>query len=217
MNSTTLLAIGCALAVTCMATVGASTKDIQLPAETAVLKPSPLAGYVVATQKCAICHSADYISFQPPAMTKAQWTSEMTKMQHTYGAPIDANEITLLGIYLAATYGDAATVTAEDRALALPVATPVAASSSPSAEAVDVHALLDANGCLACHALDHKVVGPSYHDVATKYKGDPGAASKVEDSIRNGGSGKWGTVPMPDFTSLTDAQLKALAQFVLAQ
>lgn len=217
MNSTTFLAIGCALTLTCMATVGATTKEIKLPAETAVLKPSPLAGYAVATKKCAICHSADYISFQPPAMTKAQWTGEMTKMQHTYGAPIDADEIRLLGIYFAATYGDAATVTAEDRSLVLPVAASVAPSPAPNAESVDIHALLDGNGCLACHALDHKVVGPGYHDVATRYKADPAAAAKVEASIRNGGSGKWGAVPMPGFTALTDAQLKALAQFVLAQ
>jgi hypothetical protein len=53
-------------------------------------------------------------------MTKVQWTAEMVKMQHTYGAPIDDVEVKLLGIYLAATYGDATTVTAEDRALGLP-------------------------------------------------------------------------------------------------
>ena len=93
---------------------------IQLPPETAQLKPSELAGFVVAARKCALCHSADYVSFQPPGMTKAQWTAEMVKMQHTYGAPIDAVEVRLLGIYLAATYGDASTVTAEDRALTLP-------------------------------------------------------------------------------------------------
>ena len=188
MNSTTLLAIGCALAVTCMATVGASTKGIQLPAETAVLKPSPLAGYVVATQKCAICHSADYISFQPPAMTKAQWTSEMTKMQHTYGAPIDANEITLLGIYLAATYGNAETVTDAERVMTAATAATIGNSSAaPAASATtagNVHSLLDSNGCLACHAIDHKIVGPAYRDVATRYKTDAQAQARVEANIR---------------------------------
>ena len=98
--------------------------EIRLPPETAQLKPSELPGFVVAAQKCALCHSADYISFQPPGMTKAQWTAEMVKMQHTYGAPIDDAEVRLLGIYLAATYGDASTVTAEDRALTLPPPAP---------------------------------------------------------------------------------------------
>ena len=109
----------------CLAAVGwASAADIQLPPETAQLKPSELPGFVVAAQKCALCHSADYILYQPPAMTKAQWTAEMAKMQHTYGAPISDVEVKLLGIYLAVTYGDAGTVTAADRALSLEQTTP---------------------------------------------------------------------------------------------
>jgi cytochrome c len=95
-------------------------KALELPPETAKLKPSSLAGYTIAAQKCGICHSADYISYQPPGMSKAQWTGEVQKMQRIYGAPLDDNEIQLLGIYLAATYGDAATVTAEDRTLTVP-------------------------------------------------------------------------------------------------
>jgi hypothetical protein len=109
----------------CFAAVGnAGPSDIQLPPETAQLRPSELAGFVIAAQKCAICHSADYINFQPPGMTLAQWTAEMTKMQHTYGAPIDDIEVKLLGIYLAATYGDASAVTAADRAMTVPPPTP---------------------------------------------------------------------------------------------
>jgi cytochrome c551/c552 len=221
MKSTPLLAIGCALTFTCMATVSATTKDIQLPAETAVLKHSSLAGYAVATQKCGICHSADYINLQPPAMTKTQWTAEVTKMQHTYGAPIDASEIMLLGVYLASTYGDAATVSATERAMTLSTTDtavkPMEAIGASAPAAVDVHALLDGNGCLACHAIDHKVVGPGYHDVAAKYKSDAQAQAHVEASIHAGGSGKWGPIPMPAFDHLTPEQLKALAQFVLAQ
>ena len=113
----------CAVAVLAGPDLGGPV-EIRLPPETAQLKPSELPGFVVAAQKCALCHSADYISFQPPGMTKAQWTAEMVKMQHTYGAPIDDTEVRLLGIYLAATYGDASTVTAADRALTLPPPTP---------------------------------------------------------------------------------------------
>ena len=109
----------------CFAAVGnAGTADVQLPPETAQLRPSELAGFVIAAQKCAICHSADYINYQPPGMTLTQWTAEMAKMQHTYGAPIDDAEVKLLGIYLAATYGDASTVTAADRAMTVPPSTP---------------------------------------------------------------------------------------------
>ena len=68
-----------------------------------------------------------------------------------------------------------------------------------------------------CHAVAQKVVGPAYHDVALKYKADPAAVSKLEGSIKAGGSGKWGPVAMPPFAQLTDAQLKALAEFVMKQ
>lgn len=197
----------------------APPKPIELPGETVKLKPSNLPGFRIAQQKCAICHSADYIAYQPPGMTLTQWTGEMTKMQHLYGAPIDDQEIKLLGVYLAATYGNAATVSEADRAM---TAAPAAAAAPPGSQpassgAIDVQALLNANACLGCHAVAQKVVGPAYHDVALKYKADPAAVSKLEGSIKAGGSGKWGPVAMPPFAQLTDAQLKALAEFVMKQ
>ena len=104
-----------ALLMTCFAdTLSASPKTIALPGETAKLRESTLPGYTVASQKCLICHSVDYISYQPPGMTEAQWTAEMTKMQHLYGAPIDDQEIKLLATYLATMYGDAKSVTTAD-------------------------------------------------------------------------------------------------------
>lgn len=95
--------------------VGAATRTIELPPETAQLKPSTLPGYSIARGKCAICHSLDYILYQPPKMTLAQWTAEAQKMQRSYGAPLDADEIRLVGIYLATVYGDASSVTTTDR------------------------------------------------------------------------------------------------------
>ena len=204
----------------------AATRDITLPAETATLRSSPLAGYAIARQKCGICHSADYINLQPPHMTLAQWTAEMVKMQHSYGAPIDDAQIKLLGIYLASAYGDVA-VSPEDAALALPApaitrnaASPPGAAGEGNAvtgPAPDVHAVLDHNGCLSCHALQQKLVGPAYHAVAIKYAGDAGATAKIEANIQAGGSGKWGPIPMPAFPDLTPQELHALAQFVLTQ
>jgi len=204
------------------AAFAAPPKPIQLPGETVKLKPSNLPGFAIAQQKCAICHSADYIAYQPPGMTVTQWTGEMTKMQHLYGAPIDDQEIKLLGVYLAATYGDAGSVTAADRALtaaptAAPASAPAAGSRTATGGAIDVQALLNANACLGCHAVAQKIVGPAYHDVASKYKADPSAVTKLQASIKAGGSGKWGPVPMPPFAQLTDAQLKALAEFVMKQ
>ncbi|MNJ67947.1 Cytochrome c-551 precursor [compost metagenome] len=95
------------------------------------------------------------------------------------------------------------------------------AASSPQAQApvanVDATALLQNNACLSCHALDHKVVGPAYHQVATKYANDPQAMTKVAASIQQGGSGKWGQTPMPPYAQLSAENLQTLAAFILAQ
>jgi hypothetical protein len=81
--------LGLSLALTVAALAWGRSPTIKLPAETAVLKPSPLFGYRIAQEKCGICHSADYINLQPPRMTLTQWTAEMTKMRNAYGAPLD--------------------------------------------------------------------------------------------------------------------------------
>lgn len=71
------------------------------------------------------------------------------------------------------------------------------------------------NNCLACHAVDKKIVGPAYQDVAKKYAGQADAEAAVIKSIKAGGSGKWGPIPMPPQTQLSDADAKALATWVL--
>ncbi len=81
-----------------------SLHTITLPAETAVLRTSELSGYAIASAKCGLCHSADYVNLQPPGMSVAQWTSEVTKMQRAFGAPIEDSEIEPLANYLASAY-----------------------------------------------------------------------------------------------------------------
>ena len=71
------------------------------------------------------------------------------------------------------------------------------------------------NSCLACHAVDKKLVGPAYADVAKKYAGQADAEATVMKNIKAGGSGKWGPIPMPPQTQLSDADAKALAAWVL--
>ena len=72
------------------------------------------------------------------------------------------------------------------------------------------------NACMACHAADKKIVGPSYSDVAKKYAGQVDAASNLAKSIKAGGSGKWGPVPMPAQASLSDADATTLATWILS-
>lgn len=77
-------------------------------------------------------------------------------------------------------------------------------------------ALAKSKNCMACHQIDKKVVGPSYKDVAKKYAGQADAAAKLEGKVKKGGSGVWGTVPMPPNAAVSDADIKKLVAWVLS-
>lgn len=71
------------------------------------------------------------------------------------------------------------------------------------------------NSCMSCHNTDKKLVGPAFKDVVKKYAGVPDAPKKLALSIKAGGAGKWGPVPMPPPTSLSDADATKLATWIL--
>ncbi len=73
------------------------------------------------------------------------------------------------------------------------------------------------HACFACHALDKKLVGPAYKDVAAKYRGDKGAEAKLFDKVKKGGTGVWGQVPMPPNGAVPDADIKALVKWIMSQ
>ena len=76
-------------------------------------------------------------------------------------------------------------------------------------------ALATAKNCMTCHAVDKKLVGPSYKEVAAKYAGQGGAVDKLAAKIVKGGSGVWGPVPMPANAQVNAAEAKKLAAWVL--
>ena len=78
-------------------------------------------------------------------------------------------------------------------------------------------ALAKKHNCLACHAVDKKLVGPSYRDVAAKYAKDPNAEAKLFQKVKKGGQGVWGQVPMPPNSQVPDADIKALVKWILSQ
>lgn len=90
------------------------------------------------------------------------------------------------------------------------------ALTAVAAPALADQALATAKNCMACHAVDKKLVGPAYKDVAAKYAGDKTAADKLAVKIIKGGSGVWGAVPMPANTQVNDAEAKKLAAWVLS-
>lgn len=78
-------------------------------------------------------------------------------------------------------------------------------------------ALAQKSGCLLCHAVDKKVLGPSYKDVAAKYKGQKDAEAKLIAKVSKGGSGTWGPIPMPaNSPKVSDADIKTLVEWVLS-
>jgi cytochrome c len=89
-------------------------------------------------------------------------------------------------------------------------------SASLAAHADTPEQLAKSKSCFACHAMAKKLVGPSFKDVAAKYKNDKGAEDKLILKVLQGGSGVWGAVPMPP-NQVTDAEAHQLVRWVLAQ
>jgi cytochrome c len=76
--------------------------------------------------------------------------------------------------------------------------------------------LAQAKNCLACHAVDNKVVGPAFKEVAAKYAGDKEAAATLAAKVIAGGGGVWGAIPMPANTQVKEAEAKKLVAWILS-
>ena len=93
----------------------------------------------------------------------------------------------------------------------------LALTLSVAAPAMADLTLATSKNCMACHAVDKKLVGPAYKEVATKYAGQKDAVDKLAAKIIKGGSGVWGPVPMPANAQVNEAEAKKLAAWVLTQ
>lgn len=91
-------------------------------------------------------------------------------------------------------------------------ATITSLAAAPALASAD---LAQKKNCMACHAVDKKLIGPGYKDVAAKYAGQKDAADKLAQKILKGGSGVWGAVPMPANPQVSEAEAKQLAAWVL--
>jgi Cytochrome c551/c552 len=84
-------------------------------------------------------------------------------------------------------------------------------------QAVANEALAKKSGCFACHGVDKKVLGPSFKDVAAKYKGDKSAQGRLVAKVKAGGSGVWGAMPMPaNSPQVKDGDIKSIVNWVLS-
>ena len=159
-------------------------------------------GSILTETKCKICHELQHIRRAP--LSRGEWADNLRNMKER-GTPMTEAEIGVILDYLSTYY---------NRDRPAPAASPdtlAAASDDP------LEKLLGAHGCVACHALDRRVVGPSFREVAAKYAGDAGAAERLAAKIVAGGQGAWGQVPMPPNAGLSGAEAKTLSGWVLQQ
>lgn len=191
--------------VWCFTSFAAPLK-IELPPETASFKPD--VGVEFANAQCLVCHSVEYVSTQPKK-DRAFWAASVKKMQEKFGAPIPPEQVEPLADYLTKNYGIATNITA--------ATTPSPQPSIPQASSKDGPKIATKYGCLTCHNVSMKIVGPSYHEIAAKYKGDSQASPKIEEQIQKGGSGKWGPMLMPPFPQVSETERKVLVDWILSQ
>ena len=96
----------------------------------------------------------------------------------------------------------------------VPIAAIFALAGLPVAAQQD---LAQKKNCMSCHAIDKKLVGPAYKDVAAKYAGQKDAVDKLTQKVLKGGTGVWGPLPMPANPQVSEAEAKQLVQWVLSQ
>lgn len=101
-------------------------------------------------------------------------------------------------------------------AFSLPLLMAFGSVHAAAPDPAKVHDILAKNNCLACHAVDKKVVGPAYKDVAAKYKDDANAPKQLATHIRNGSSGVWGPVPMPPNPGISDEDIQTVVDWLMA-
>lgn len=100
---------------------------------------------------------------------------------------------------------------------ALMIAVAAAGTLMMAGQASADQALAQKSGCMACHSVDKKVLGPAYKDVAAKYKGQKDAEAKLIDKVKKGGSGVWGPIPMPaNSPQVKDEDIKKIVQWILS-
>lgn len=94
-------------------------------------------------------------------------------------------------------------------------AAPVAEAAAPAATGGDALALATSSGCMGCHQVEMKVVGPAYKEVAAKYKSDAGAVDMLVGKVKTGGTGTWGQIPMPPNAHVSDENIRIIVEWVM--
>ena len=187
-----------------------------------------------ASMNCDGCHGGGATGWEGPSLVDGRWRyggadEEVfqsifygrPKGMPAYGGVLGADGVWLIVRYLKSQPVPAVVPTTnyEDLAKSAPPAPASAPSSagtpSEPEQPADPRAKLAQYGCIACHAIDKKVVGPAFRDVAAKYHDQQGVAKTLEAKVKNGGAGVWGTIPMPANSAVPDAEVHEIVNWIL--
>jgi len=188
-------------------------------------------GNLFASMNCDGCHGGGATGWVGPSLIDGRWRyggadEEVfssifygrPKGMPAYGGVVGADGVWMIVAYLKSQAPPSVvpTTSYEELAKAAPTAAAPAPAPEATAAASTPEQMLTKYGCVACHAVDHKVVGPALQEVAAKYKGHPEVEATLAEKVRNGGSGVWGTIPMAPNPQVPDPELHALVKWVLA-
>lgn len=194
------------LAAGAIGLLGASGTAIAPLAAQEQIEPSktltPGKGSELTTARCVICHDATHITRS--RLSRAEWEDNI-KVMITRGMPIAPDEIPIVVDYLSTYYSHDA----------VPASAPPAVAAAPAED--PVQKLLTTNACMACHAIERKLVGPGFREIAQRYQGDSAAPDRLARKIREGGAGAWGAAPMPPHPQLGSADLALIVAWVMRQ
>jgi cytochrome c551/c552 len=190
-----------------------------------------------ASMSCDGCHGGGALGWEGPSLVDGRWRYGGTdpdifqsifygrpKGMPAYGGVLGTDGVWMIVSYLKAQPVPAVVPTIRYDNPSQPAApqpdretTPPAATNPPAKteSSADPRAKLAQYGCVACHSIDAKVVGPAFRDVAAKYQGQPDVQPRLEAKVRNGGVGVWGDVPMPPNTAVPATEVHALVTWIL--
>ena len=157
-------------------------------------------GSTLTENKCKICHELQHIRRSP--LSRGELADNLKNMKER-GTPMSDAEMATILDYLAIYY---------NRDQPAPPAGPDTLVSGSAIEK-----LLAANACSGCHALERRVVGPSFREISLRYAKQPEAKNRLISKVRGGGQGAWGNVPMPPNPGLSEADAATLVAWVLQQ
>jgi cytochrome c551/c552 len=183
-----------------------------------------------STMNCDGCHGGGGTGWVGPSLADGRWRYGGADDEVFYsvfygrpkGMPAYGGVLGSEGIWMIVTYlqslpvPDAVpTQSWESSAGSAAAAAPAMVAAAAPTQATTVEGMLVQYGCTACHAVDKKVVGPAFHDVATKYRNQGGVEAALVTKVGNGGVGAWGEIPMPPNSAVPQGDLIKMVQWIL--